>query len=139
MSSTLIALFFAAIGFYSLRSLMSDLGSGNARSRNSSFNVRESPGAFYLIVFCKAAFVSFAIAIVLNAFGLIGDPFVWMHRNLPFLMPPQCTATIRRARQSRLNGARRRATSPRSALRENKFAFCQKHNVGIGRAETSLR
>jgi hypothetical protein len=87
MSPTLTTLFFAAIGLCSLWSLTSDLGSGNARSRNSSYNVKESPGAFYLIVFCKAAFVSFAIAVVLNAFGMIGDPFVWMHQNLPFLMP----------------------------------------------------
>jgi hypothetical protein len=57
------------------------------RSRHASFNVEPSRGAFYLFVFCRAAFASFAIAVVLNAFGMIGDPFVWMHHNLPFLMP----------------------------------------------------
>jgi len=34
-----------------------------------------------------AGFVSFAIAVVLNAFGMIGDPFIWMQQTFPFLMP----------------------------------------------------
>jgi len=87
MSPILRTLFFAALGFFSLWSLMKDLGSGVAASKNSTVSVKDAPGAFYLIVFCKTVFVSFAIAVILNAFGLIGDPFVWAHTYLPFLMP----------------------------------------------------
>jgi hypothetical protein len=87
MLPVLKTLFFAALGFCSLRSLMNDLGTGVAASKNSTINVKESPGAFYLIVFCKTAFVCFAVAVLLNAFGLISDPLVWAHTYLPFLMP----------------------------------------------------
>jgi hypothetical protein len=87
MSPTLIAAFFAVLGFVSLWSIMNDLGTGNASTRGSTINVREKPGGFYLVVFCKAAFFCFAIAVVLHALGLIGDPFVWMRQTFPFLMP----------------------------------------------------
>lgn len=87
MSPLLRTLFFAALGFYALWSLMNDLGTGVAASKNSTVNVKGAPGAFYLIVFCKTAFVCFVVAIILNAFGVIGDPFIWAHTYLPFLMP----------------------------------------------------
>jgi hypothetical protein len=87
MSPTLIAVFFAVLGFVSLWSIMNDLGTGLASGRRSTIDIRENPGGFYLVVFCKAAFVCFAVAVILNALGLIGDPFVWMRRTLPFLMP----------------------------------------------------
>jgi hypothetical protein len=57
------------------------------RYRNSDIDVRENPGGYYLMIFINAAFVCFAAAVVLHAFGLIGDPFVWMRHYLPFLMP----------------------------------------------------
>ena len=87
MLPTLVTLFFAALGFASLWSLMKDLGAGSTTNRGITFTARENPGGFYLTMFCKAGFVSFAIAVVLHALGLIGDPVVWMHANLPFLMP----------------------------------------------------
>jgi hypothetical protein len=34
-----------------------------------------------------AAFACFAAAILLNALGLTGDPFVWARSYLPFLLP----------------------------------------------------
>jgi len=77
------------MGFFSLWSIMNDLGTGNATSRTTIINVRENPGGFYLVVFCKAVFVSFAIAAILNAFGLIGDPFVWFAQTFPFLVRKQ--------------------------------------------------
>ncbi len=85
--AALKAIFFAGLGFFSLWSIMNDLGSGNATARNMTIDARENPGGFYLTVFCKVAFVCFAVAVVLNAFGLIGDPFVWMREHFPFLMP----------------------------------------------------
>jgi hypothetical protein len=75
------------MGLYSLASLVGDLRTGVAASRNRNVDVREYPGWFYLLVFTKKAFISFACAVVLHAFGLIGDPFVWMREYLPFLMP----------------------------------------------------
>ena len=87
MSPILRTLFFAALGFFSLWSLMKDLGAGSTTNRGMTINVSENPGGFYLTMFCKAAFVCFAIAVILNALGLIGDPFVWLAQTFPFLMP----------------------------------------------------
>jgi hypothetical protein len=56
-------------------------------NRGMTFNASENTGGFYLTMFCKAAFVSFAVAVILNAFGMIGDPFVWFARTFPFLVP----------------------------------------------------
>jgi hypothetical protein len=89
MSGTVIAGFFLCMELYSLASLVSDLRTGVASSRNRSVDVREYPGWFYLLAFTKTAFISFAFAVVLHAFGLIGDPFAWMRQTLPFLMPRQ--------------------------------------------------
>ena len=87
MSPTLITGFFVFLGLYSLWAIVNELRTGIAANRNSAIDVRENPGGFYLLVFIKVAFVCFAAAVVLNAFGLIGDPFVWMRHYLPFLMP----------------------------------------------------
>ena len=89
MSPTVNTGFFLFLGLVSLWGLQNDLRTGVAagRYRNSGIDVRENPGGFYLLVFIKAAFVCVATAIVLHAFGLIGDPFVWMRHYLPFLMP----------------------------------------------------
>jgi hypothetical protein len=37
-------------------------------------------------MFCKAAFICFAIAVILHAYGVIGDPFVWFAQTFPFLV-----------------------------------------------------
>lgn len=87
MPPILIPGFFLLIGLYSLWALMNELRTGIATSRRSSIDVRDNPGGFYLLIFIKAAFVCLAVAVLLNAFGVIGDPFVWMRQNLPFLMP----------------------------------------------------
>jgi hypothetical protein len=87
MSSTFTAIFFELMGLVSLWSLIKDISTGTTTNRGTTIDVRDNPGGFYLIQFCKACFVCFAVAVLLNAFGLIGDPFVWMRQNLPFLMP----------------------------------------------------
>jgi hypothetical protein len=60
---------------------------GHRDQQRSTIDVRENPGGYYLLIFIKAAFVCFAVAVLLNAFGLTGDPFIWMRQNLSFLMP----------------------------------------------------
>ena len=87
MTSVLRAIFFEIVGLGSLWSIMHDLTSGTAMNRGIMINVRENPGGFYLLVMCKAAFVCFATVVILNAFGLIGDPFVWVQHTLPSLIP----------------------------------------------------
>ena len=79
--------FFLLIGLYSLWALTNELRTGIATSRRSRLYVRENPGGFCLLICIRAAFVCLAVAVLLNAFGLIGNPFSWMRRNLPFLMP----------------------------------------------------
>ena len=78
MSPTLRAIFFEGLGFAALWSIIQNLSTGIWRNRGFTIDVRENPGRFYLIMFWQAGFVGFAIAIILHALGLIGDPFVWM-------------------------------------------------------------
>jgi hypothetical protein len=85
MSPILITGFFGFLGLYSLWAIVNELRTGIAANRNSTIDVRENPGGFYLLVFVKVAFVCFAVAVVLNVFGLVCDPFV--RHYLPFLMP----------------------------------------------------
>ena len=87
MSPTFITGLFLFLGLYSAWAMVNDLRTGIARGRNSSIDVRDNAGGFYLMVFVKAGFICFATAVVLHAFGLIGDPFLWMRQNLPFLVP----------------------------------------------------
>ena len=87
MSPTMITGFFLVMGLYSAFAMASDLKTGTARIRGGTIDVREFPGWFYLLIFIKAAFICFSIAVLLHAFGWIGDPFIWMRQNLPFLMP----------------------------------------------------
>jgi hypothetical protein len=87
MSPTLITGFFLVVGLYSLWAVVNDLRTGIATGRRSTIDVRENPGGFYLLVFIKAMWICLTTAVVLHAFGLIGDPFVWMRLYFPFLMP----------------------------------------------------
>jgi len=88
---------FAVLGLIALWSIMNNLATGNAETRWWIVNVKENPGGFYLIIFSKAAFISFSIAVVLHAFGLIGDPFVWMRQFFPtghWQVPPLRGGTL---------------------------------------------
>lgn len=87
MSPFLTAAFFEILGLISLWSMIGDLRSGSTTNRGMTIDAKENPGGFCLVMLCKAGFVCFAIAVLLNALGLIGDPLVWMRQNLPFLMP----------------------------------------------------
>jgi hypothetical protein len=87
MSPTLITGFFIVLGLYSLWGIINELRTGIAKGGRATIDVRENAGGCYLLIFTKSAFVCFVVAIILNAFGLIGDPFIWAHTYLPFLMP----------------------------------------------------
>jgi hypothetical protein len=73
--------------------LYSGVAGGRSPDRNyrgqplGRVDVRELPGLFYLRIFIKVFVICLAIAVLLHALGLIGDPFVWMRAYLPFLMP----------------------------------------------------
>ena len=86
MSPLARAAFFEALGLWSLWSVVNDLRSGSATNGRMTIHARENPGGFYLTVACKAAFVAFAVAVVLNAFGLTGDPSAWFARTFPFMV-----------------------------------------------------
>jgi hypothetical protein len=88
MSDNAIAGFFMCLGIYIAVSLVGDLRTGIiVDSRWGDVDVRELPGLFYLRIFIKVFVIGLAIAVLLHALGLIGDPFVWMRAYLPFLMP----------------------------------------------------
>jgi hypothetical protein len=88
MSDNAIAGFFICLGVYLAVSLVGDLQTGIiADSRWGDVDVRDLPGLFYVRIFIKVFVIGLAIAVLLHAFGLIGDPFVWMREYLPFLMP----------------------------------------------------
>jgi hypothetical protein len=89
MSPIITTGFFLVMGLYSAFAMVNDLKTGTAQIRGGTIDVKEFPGWFYLLIFIKAAFICLAVAVVLHAFDLVGDPFIWMHQNLPFLMPRQ--------------------------------------------------
>jgi hypothetical protein len=55
----------------------------SARTRDQS-GIYTPSGAY---VPSRSFCLLFAVAVLLNTFGLIGDPVVWMRQTLPFLMP----------------------------------------------------
>jgi hypothetical protein len=88
MSDNAIAGFFIGLGVYLAVSLVSDLRTGIiADNSRGDVDVRDLPGLFYVRTLIKVFVIGLAIAVSLHAFGLIGDPFVWMREYLPFLMP----------------------------------------------------
>ena len=86
MSPLLRAAFFEILGLWSLWSIVNNLRTGIATNGKMTIDIRENAGGFYLTIACKAAFVGFAIAVLLNALGLIDDPFAWFARTFPFMV-----------------------------------------------------
>jgi hypothetical protein len=89
MSPSITTGFFLVLGLYSVWALMNDLKTGTAQNRGGTVDVRDNPSGFYLLVVIKVFFICFSTAVVLNAFGLIGDPFAWMRYYFPYMMPRQ--------------------------------------------------
>ncbi len=86
MPLTLGTAVFAIAGLIALWSVANDIGSGKAATTKPAWTIDrdENPGGFWFTVLCKAAFVGFAIAVLLHALGLIGDPVVWIQQTFPF-------------------------------------------------------
>jgi hypothetical protein len=59
--------------------------SGTTSSRGWTCTIDGNPVGFCLIISMKAGFVGVAIAEILYAFGLVGDPFAHTKHALPFL------------------------------------------------------
>ena len=76
---------FEAVGAIALWSMVIDLKAGSTTNRGFTFDAKENPGGFYLIMFGKGAVGCFAIAMLLHSLGLIGDPAIWLHQTFPFL------------------------------------------------------
>jgi hypothetical protein len=87
MSPTLITGFFLCMGLFSLSSLVGEFRTGIMIDTRGNIDAKEYPGLFYLRVVIQIGFIAFSAAVVLHAFDLIGDPFVWARHYLPFLMP----------------------------------------------------
>ncbi len=87
MPLTLGTAVFAIAGLVALWSVASDIRSGKAATTKPAWTIdrQENPGGFWFTVLCKAAFVGFAIALLLHALGLIGDPVAWIRQTFPFL------------------------------------------------------
>jgi hypothetical protein len=56
-----------------------------SQSRGWTCAIDDNPVGFCLIISMKAGFVGLAIAEILYAFGLVGDPFALIKHALPFL------------------------------------------------------
>jgi hypothetical protein len=85
MSPFLRAAFFEALGLWALFSVWKNLKTGVIdNNRGWVIARRDNPGGFYLYTAVNALFVGFAVAVVLNALGLIGDPFAWVTQTFSF-------------------------------------------------------
>ena len=85
MPPAFTATVFGILGLIALWAIRNNIRSGTARSQGWTCNIDDNPIGFCLIVSMKAAFVALAIAEILHAFGLVGDPFVNIKHALPFL------------------------------------------------------
>lgn len=84
MSPFLRATLFEAIGLWSAFSIWKSFQTGIVENRRGwNIDRRENPGGFWLSLLVRALFVAYAVAVLLWAFGLIGDPYVWLHAMLP--------------------------------------------------------
>ena len=89
MSPALIATVFGFLGLCAIWGIRQNITSGTASSRGWTCTIDDNPAGLYLIISMRAAFVGLAIAEILYAFGLIGDPFAYIKlyvtHALPFL------------------------------------------------------
>ena len=76
---------FSVAALLGTRLVIGDIVSGQTSTKYSYIKRSENAGGFWLLVAVKSAFVIFAFALLLNAFGLIGDPYAPLHRAVPSL------------------------------------------------------
>jgi hypothetical protein len=85
MSPPFIATVFGIIGLFAIWGIQKDITTGTATSRGWTCTIDDNPFGFCLIVCTKAAFVGLAVAEILHACGLVGDPVANIKHALPFL------------------------------------------------------
>jgi hypothetical protein len=85
MSPIVTAAVFGLLGLAAIYGIRKDIISGSATSRGWTCTIDDNPVGFCLIVAMKGALVGCAIAEILHAFGLAGDPVAQIQQALPFL------------------------------------------------------
>lgn len=86
MPPFLRAAIFEALGLWALFNLWKNLKTGIVdNKRGWVIDRRDNPGGFYLTTLVNVLFAGFAIAVLLNALGLIGDPFLWLKQAFWFM------------------------------------------------------
>jgi hypothetical protein len=85
MSPIVTAAVFGLLGLAAIYGIRKNIISGSAMSRGWTCTVDDNPVGFCLIVAMKGALVGCAIAEILHAFGLAGDPVAQIQQALPFL------------------------------------------------------
>jgi hypothetical protein len=85
MSPIVTAAVFGLLGLAAIYGIRKNIISGSATSRGWTCSVDDNPVGFCLIVAMKGALVGCAIAEILHAFGLAGDPVAQIQQALPFL------------------------------------------------------
>jgi hypothetical protein len=75
-------------GLIALWSVASDLRTGKAATSKAwTVDFAHNRIGFCLLVAFKIAFVAFAAAMLLHAFGMVGDPVAALKQAAPFLTP----------------------------------------------------
>jgi hypothetical protein len=73
------------LGLCAIWGIQRNLSSGTASSRGWTCTIDENPIGFCLIVCGRAVCPGFCVAVILHAFGLVGDPVANIKHALPFL------------------------------------------------------
>jgi hypothetical protein len=85
MPPAFIATVFGILGLAAIWGIGKNITTGTATSRGWTCTIDDNPVGFCLIVATKGAMVGFAIAEILYAFGLSGDPIARIKQALAFL------------------------------------------------------
>jgi hypothetical protein len=86
MPPTAIAIIFGIIGLLAIWGIRQNIRSGSATSRGWTCTIDDNPIGFCLIVSVKVFVIGLAIAEILHAFGLAGDPILHIKHMLPALL-----------------------------------------------------
>lgn len=85
MPPAFIATVFGILSLAAIWDIRKNILSGTASSRGWTCTIDDNPVGFCLIVAMKGAIVGLAVAEILYAFGLVGDPIAHIKHALPFL------------------------------------------------------
>ncbi|SDR91359.1 hypothetical protein [Bradyrhizobium canariense] len=85
MSPTFNGIIFGILGLAALWGITKNIRTGTATSRGWTCTLDDNPIGFCLIVCVKAAVIGLAIAEIMYALGLSGDPIKDIQHAFPFL------------------------------------------------------